>query len=152
MKNQVSLGPTKAWIYFKDKNLPKNHFTFSSTLNLQTIQRRKMVNHPIVTEHDYPLTNEYIQDVLKITKSKDFLESLWLNAISLKITAEEMEKISKLDFVKSIDLVHAFKKEYPKNPSFDMLQNPNYIYGASQQQLTQMNIIKVSKFQLILAS
>lgn len=143
LNTELSYGERKAWIYFKDKDFQQNHLLILTKLNPKTIERRKLSNHPLLSEHDYPINNLYIKKVLEITNSKNYQESLWFNAITLRITKDEMKKISELDFVRSIDLVHTFKKEYVETPSFDSLQNPNYIYGMSRQQLNQMNIINL---------
>ncbi|MFH1194757.1 MAG: S8/S53 family peptidase [bacterium] len=143
-----------AWIFFKDKGTyPSNKFYKADELiSERALQRRAKVrsSNSLTDERDYPVCENYISMLEKlgvVVKQK----SKWLNGVSAYLNENVLDKISELDFVKSVDLVAKFKKNYNViNSEVDdvkSLKSNNtqytYNYGSSLTQIEQINVAAV---------
>ena len=106
-----------------------------------------------ITYEDIPLRNEYI-DQLKADGIKIKNKLKWFNAVSAYMTNEQLNRISSLNFIKSIEPVKIFKfknktensleKEIkPGNSSFKSNIINGIDYGTSFTQLDLIDIPKV---------
>jgi serine protease AprX len=130
--------PQKCWVYFTDKSKNFSPEQFLTSLDSSVVKRRsKMSNFPLVSDHDYPISMNYITEVLRHTKEQKYVASQWLNAISIVISASEAHSISRLSFVKSIDIVATFRKPTHHLPEMDLKQS-GYL-----QQLQQLGVDKL---------
>ncbi|MCG6913343.1 S8 family peptidase [bacterium BMS3Abin03] len=145
------------WIFFNDKENPavfklENPEKFVSEKSLK--RRSKVLPHDkLISNKDIPVNINYIKKVKKLgfrLKQK----SRWFNGISGFATKQEIALISDLPFVKKIDVVEKFRKDYgaeikdesnlPKktiSPQPEGIHNLNY--GNSFTQLDQINIPSV---------
>ena len=119
---------SKFWIYFIDKGLLSEEDIFLIKENIlknewhpKTIERRlKMKSteklHELVNEEDFPVNEEYINEIKKIEGVEIKTITRWGNSISVLIKnnkkqVKTLEEISKFSFVKKIELVRTFKKK-----------------------------------------
>jgi len=134
------------WVYFTDKG-SNTMADAISNLSKESIQRRRLKGK--IDKEDIPVYNEYISQVvnngLQIKQKSKFL-----NAVSCYATSSQIDLLSRLSFVKKVDLVGKFKTTQD-NIEFNSRVQDNtpvsigttdnassFSYGASQ---TQMNLI-----------
>ncbi len=107
------------------------------------------ISDELISEMDLPVNSEYIEKVVSLgfeVKQK----SKWFNGVSGYVTKSELGLISQLSTVKSLDVVHKFKKDYSieedagNQPQGNSLYKQNGInsfnYGQSFTQLNQINV------------
>ena len=152
------------WIYFKDKGNFKpgevlqqgseGYNIAKSYLSDKTLWRRAKVlsEDKIVNYDDLPVNNIYIDAVLK-TGVKSHALSRWMNAVSIKATTDELDKIKKLNFVEKIEGVgyldfvkYPTDKKVVKDLAKDSLNKNKYDYGVSYWQNQQINVPVLHNF------
>lgn len=102
-------GQEKHWIFFKDKKdcALDPYLYFDS----KAIERRVRLNLPLVVQSDLPLNEDYIHEVRTIC-GDIFTRSRWLNAVTVRATAEQLEQIKNLDFVSEIRNVQLYERNF----------------------------------------
>lgn len=142
------------WIFFNYKENPavfklENPEKFVSEKSLK--RRSKVLPHDkLISNKDIPVNINYIKKV-KTLGFRLKQKSRWFNGISGFATKQEIALISDLPFVKKIDVVKKFRKDYgaeikdgsnlPKktiSPQPEGIHNLNY--GSSLTQLDQINV------------
>lgn len=106
------LGETKSvsvWIYFTDKGDKSELDTKKNSVILPTnsIKRRLKTfsrSDNLVTWYDIPVEEKYIAGIIPFIENKR-RESKWLNAVSADVIPDKLQEISKLPFVKKIDIL-----------------------------------------------
>lgn len=90
-----SFSQTKYWVIFTDKaeNAP---FCISE----ETIKNRSLQKIPVYQQTDKAVNESYISKISEI--SNPIITSRWLNAVSVLLSNEEKEKISRFEFVEKI--------------------------------------------------
>ena len=141
------------WVFFNDKGDNTAHYFANpeSVVSEKSLKRRAKVLTPdeLISEMDLPVNSEYIEKVVSLgfeVKQK----SKWFNGVSGYLTKSEIGLISQLSTVKSLDVVHKFKKDYSieedagNQPQGSSLYKQNGInsfdYGQSFTQLNQINV------------
>ena len=141
------------WVFFNDKGENTAHYFANpeSVVSEKSLKRRAKVLPPdeLISNMDLPVNNEYIKKVVSLgfeVKQK----TKWLNGVSGYVTKSEIGLISQLSIVKSLDVVHKFKKDYSveedagNQPQDNSLNEQNginsYNYGQSFTQLNQINV------------
>ncbi len=141
------------WVFFNDKCDNTAHYSANpaSVVRVKSLKRRAKVLTPdeLISEMDLPVNSEYIEKVVSLgfeLKQK----SKWFNGVSGYLTKSEIGLISQLSTVKSLDVVHKFKKDYSieedagNQPQGSSLYKQNGInsfdYGQSFTQLNQINV------------
>ncbi|MCH7964646.1 MAG: S8 family peptidase [Bacteroidetes bacterium] len=141
------------WVFFNDKGDNTAHYFANpeSVVSVKSLKRRAKVLTPdeLISEMDLPVNSEYIEKVVSLgfeLKQK----SKWFNGVSGYLTKSEIGLISQLSTVKSLDVVHKFKKDYSieedagNQPQGSSLYKQNGInsfdYGQSFTQLNQINV------------
>lgn len=90
----------KYWVYLKDK---KNvNFDPANYFDKKTIDRRLANNIPLIDSTDFPLNPEYFTTVKNMVDSVSH-STRWFNAMSVYATNNEIDEVSKLPFVKSVE-------------------------------------------------
>jgi len=143
----------KYFIYFTDKgiensnSLNKNSEAYIQAveeLSPKAIERRiKNLGNDFITYHDLQIYKNYIYELENL--GVQIIRKLsWFNSVSANLTADQIEIVKTLPFVKSVELV---KKLYFQNDPIinpDLLLESNadtsYGYGVS---LKQMNLSDV---------
>ena len=133
------------WVGFSDKN--DNSFSLSTPekfLSERAIQRRIRQNIAI-DSLDLPVNQNYIQEVLGI--GAGFIHaSKWLNGITVKAETDSFAtKVTKLPFVKEVQLTKAPVKtksavnKFNETSGFDNFPIDNSLYGPSVYQTSILN-------------
>ena len=92
-----SSAQQKYWVFFKDKSGAT--FNPYQYFDKAAIERRQNAHLPLYDSTDFPLNPNYVQTINAIADSV-YLQSRWLNALSIWATSEELNRINDLPFVK----------------------------------------------------
>ena len=121
----------KYWVFLKDK---KNvSFDPYSYFDRKTIERRIANNIPLIDSTDFPLNQQYFATIKNIVDSISH-PSRWFNAMSVYATESEIQDISNLYFVKSVEKMEGtfFPAEYMNN-DWDTTLNSNLLNVLEKQ-------------------
>ena len=141
----------KVWIFFTDKgvfNLGDYNTALKQTRNSLTgrasRRRIKTMKTNLVDFPDLPLDQTYVHEMSKYQADLR-QKSRWLNAASFEVPVSQLEGISKLSFVKSIQPVLGGKRRpvppLEPSPEDQRIQLGFTLnYGASYAQLQQLNV------------
>lgn len=146
----------KYWIFFKDKGKQNEQIEESlshikSQLPNKVLRRRAKVlpPHRIVDISDLPINQSYIDKLHKL-HIKPIIHSKWLNAISARLSPEQVKLVKKLPFVKKIQPVISYIRRIPIDDNlnlFPKLFSPNdqfsLDYGNSYTQNSIMHVPEV---------
>jgi subtilisin family serine protease len=121
----------KFWIYLKDKDI--QNYDYHKNLSPQTIRNRFSLNIPLEQYTDIPLKAAYIS-TLTGQGAKIVYHSKWLNAVSARLTHDQVEAIRKNDFVK--DIIPIDKRITITGSSTDL--KPEYFSVALSQMQGQL--------------
>jgi subtilisin family serine protease len=141
------------WVFFTDKGENIFHYFANprSVVSEKSIKRRRKVlpEDKLISEMDLPVNEEYI-DGLVNRGLRVKQRSRWFNGVSGFATKSEVSSMSQFSFVKKLDVVRKFKKEYSveEDHSDHPQQGLNYKqsgvhsldYGASFNQVNQINV------------
>jgi subtilisin family serine protease len=143
------------WVFFADKgDATRQYFEKPTTVvSEKSLKRRAKVlsEDKLVLQTDLPVNQFYIEKV-KALGFKVKQKSKWFNGISGWATKQELLNILQLQFVKELDIVYKFKKEYSVeeekqdsqkkiNQNLNNLNKINsFNYGPS---FAQLNLITV---------
>ncbi len=130
-------GSVKVWIYFTDKESSPVEFQKAASAFTERARARRQGRPP--DWYDLPVNQAYIDGVERIV-GKRVHASRWLNAVSARMTSDQIRRAEVMAFVSRIDLVHTFHRsslpqaeKMPMNPAFDSLN-----YGTSYTQNHQI--------------
>ncbi len=148
----VGWGQQKYWIFFKDKGFSEHQkFNFINAekgrLSQRALIRREKVleKDKLVNEDDLPLYQPYL-DKLTASGIKSIVQSRWLNAISARLTTDQISQVEKLSFVSQIKPVSLPKQDFPQQPPSNFLTKPRvykFDYGPSLDQNEIMHVPEV---------
>ncbi len=141
------------WVVFSDKG----NYSISNNVNIseKSLVRRQKACCQLFDNYDLPIYKPYVNKIEE-QGAKVFVQSKWLNAISIEASESVIAKIRKLPFVKSIEPIAIYRKQYtPKRqrsidsklaPEKDNLPNivtdqfSEKYYGMSLEQISQINV------------
>jgi len=143
-------GALKAWIYFKDKGPAARLQKISAEqlLTPRALQRRAKIHPgaPLTDYSDYPVYRPYIDAIRPFVKRLR-AASRWLNAVSVNVERDSLQKISSQDFVAHVAPVHVYTSHFPQplqtptqNALFKNNGSDTLIYGTSLDQLEQIGV------------
>ncbi len=141
------------WIYFSDKgnDIEKYLSNPTSVISEKSLKRRKKLDSESSIEiSDLPVHQTYIEKLLQ-TGFQIRNKSKWFNSVSGFATREQINNISKMPFVKYIDVVKGYKKsnlniEAEKQSYIPINKTPqpenlfSLDYGSSFAQVNQINV------------
>lgn len=97
----------KVWIYFTNKDESQAAYSKALTdMNTRVAKRR--ANIP-PDRYDLPVKEGHI-DVVRSLGGKDIRASRWLNAVSARLTNEQIDDIAGYDFVEKVDIVRVLRR------------------------------------------
>jgi serine protease AprX len=141
----------KVWVFFTDKgvaHLGEYEAALNQARNSLTERgarrRAKTMKPNLVDFSDIPVDRTYVSEILKY-EAKLRQKSRWLNAASFEVPVVQLERMSRLSFVKSIQPVLGGKRK-PVPPLEPSLEDQRIQlgfalnYGASYAQLQQLNV------------
>lgn len=147
---QDFLQETKYWVFFKDKvdTAGKTARVEADYLTTAALERRAKRGMVVYADRDIPLSNRYLEAV-RALNVEPLVQSRWLNAISVMLTADEAQAMLDQPFVTSIrpvgqlqPLVEATADVSVRAvPGTDIRQSFRLDYGASLGQLEVVNAV-----------
>ena len=121
-----ALAQHKYWIFFEDKPLATAQMKQPEQwLSQRALERRERFNIPI-TEADAPVHTAYV-GMLKAAGFEVIHKSKWLNAVSVRCDATQLEAAKKLPGVKAVKSVHSIKSH-----QIEMAYDPPVVYNKTQ--------------------
>ena len=103
------------WVFFTDKGEDISHYLANprTVVSEKSLKRRRKVlpEDRLISERDLPVNEEYVEEIVNggfIVKQK----TKWFNGVSGYATKSEIGLISQFPFVKKMDVVRKFKKDY----------------------------------------
>ncbi len=148
----IGWSQQKYWIFFKDKGYSAHQkinliAEEKDRLSRRALLRREKVldKDDLLNEDDLPLFQPYL-DKLSSNGITSIVQSRWLNAISARLTTEQINQVEKLSFVSQIKPVSQRKKDFPQQHSGDFLAKPQlykFDYGSSLDQNEIMRVPQV---------
>lgn len=142
------------WIFFTDKGDNAASFFANPTtvVSQKSLDRRKKVMPPdaLINQSDLPVNSNYI-DQVKHLGFKLKQKSKWFNGVSGYATKSQIGLIAQLPFVKTLDIVYRFRKNYEvEDDDAQLNYQPGNIdqpegihsfnYGPSFTQVNQINV------------
>ncbi len=139
-----------AWVYFTDKGGADVKKAAPGTLVGEASLRRRLNVMPadaLVDGSDLPVHTPYVTRLAASGATVGQL-SKWLNAVSIRGTAEQIARCASLPFVRSLDLVAGFKRSpdpaVPADEQAPALQKQtgthSLDYGSSFSQVNTINV------------
>lgn len=139
-----SVGTIKVWIYFTEKNSSSTEYQKAATMFTERASARRQGRPP--DWYDLPVSPAYISEVERITGGK-VRTSRWLNAVSARMTSDQIRQVGALSYVSRIETVYTFRRAISPEPdksimipAFDSLN-----YGASYTQNHQIGTDSLQK-------
>jgi serine protease AprX len=132
-----SFAQVKYWVFFNDKPLAHQQMSNPELfLSSKAIQRRatqEISIHP----SDVPIHQPYIK-VVEDLGAFVLRKSKWLNAVSVFATQQQMQSISKLDFVAEIKPVRKMARQEEEISITKVITATPYAYGGSLNQISML--------------
>ncbi len=120
--SSVILAQEKYWIFFRDKN--DAAFDPYSYFDSKAIERRIRLHIPLVSQTDLPVNDIYVTETKRIC-GKIYTQSRWLNAVSVRVTDKQLDKIKSLPFVSGVRMVELFDNSSLCSMNDDVLSDAN---------------------------
>ena len=147
---EIPFTPTQPyWVYFKDKGplVMLKEQKAEDLLSARAIKRRQKnrSSAALIDFSDRRLYEPYVQQIAR-TGAKIRVRSRWLNAASVEVTKEQLEKIEQQEFVEKIAPVRSFRKRpepLEKQAALSrnraLAKSSNLNYGDAASQITLIN-------------
>ena len=157
-----SLSPDSTstfWVYFTDKeietqsNYKKALGKLSQHLTPRSVERRRLRGKAELFDFtDLPVSVKYVSEIESRCR-KVRVVSRWLNAASVEANRTEIQRISKLPFVRSIGKVVTYYRRRPSKEDTktfyrppESLRRPGLLdYGPSFAQLSQIHVTSLHR-------
>ena len=142
------------WVFFSDKSQDIQSYFDNpiSVVSEKSLKRRSKVlnENSLITQRDLPVNQNYIEHIRSLgfnVKQK----TKWFNGVSVWSTKSELNQLANLSFVKKLDVVYRFSKDYSAeeliddneshNQNFSKPEGTNsFNYGQSYTQLNQITV------------
>jgi hypothetical protein len=145
VQNSSPDTPHKLWLFLSEDATA----TELIPLTEKARARRARVDpvYLLIDERDYPISQEAIEQI-RSTGARIRRASRWLKAVSVEATADQVERLQNLSFVRSIDLVKVLVSPFPtkiepirkgKSP----IKSTDFAYGRSLFQNQFINAVKL---------
>jgi len=153
----LALSQQKYWIFLKDKGITESEKISlikreKSLFPERTLKRRaKLLSKDQLVDEDDLLLHQPYLDKLARLGIQPIVQSRWLNAISAKLTKDQISQVEKLLFVKMIKRVSSYKLELPSEPQLESIAKPQiyaFDYGNSLIQNEIMHVPEVHELGL----
>ncbi len=111
-------------------------------LSPRALQRRSRYGIAIALD-DLPLAERYV-DVVKSVGAKVLVRSKWFNTVTIQADSNQIAKVMKMPFVKSIKTVSKTRRLKESKPGGEQARRSNYKrldgkYGYAHKQIAQLN-------------
>ena len=148
-------GKKRVWVFFSDKGSSRESEPRSAMYQIPagTRIRRQHAQGCAVNAFDLPVFQPYIDEILRLGAVLG-TTSRWLNGISADVPEGIIPKIRQLPYVKSIEPVATYRRQYPLSYSEKNIQNraPGRLvdttgatesYGMAAAQIQQIQVNKL---------
>ncbi len=140
----------KSWVFFSDKGISGESQLRSAIAELtasydaRAIRRRELRRTlpGLFDESDLPLKEAYVEAVAE-TGVEVCVRSRWLNAVSVRATPAQQDRILALPCVRSVRAVRTGKGERAISPSAVQARGGRDFYGLAQPQLAQIGVTEM---------
>ncbi|PIY07639.1 MAG: hypothetical protein COZ18_16420 [Flexibacter sp. CG_4_10_14_3_um_filter_32_15] len=95
--NSDNFNKTKYWVFFSQKDT--TNYDYSAAISAKTIENRTVQNLPLWQYSDISVSEKFVNEIENSVTDKSIVKSKWLNAISICLNEEEVEKVRNLPFV-----------------------------------------------------
>jgi subtilisin family serine protease len=145
-------GPLHVWVFFEDKGPIDTAAALNElqrTYNPRAIERRRLrrTTPGLFDERDLAVHQAYL-DAVATTGATLRTASRWVNGVSVVATRRQVRRIAGLSFVEKIQPVRRVGRQPGElepsgleRPTAPATAGAGGIYGLSQQQLEQINVI-----------
>jgi len=142
------------WIFFSDKGENTQNYLGkpNTVVSEKSLKRRaKVLNeNELLTLRDLPVNQNYI-DLVESLGFEVKQKTKWFNGVSGWATKSELVQFASMPFVKGLDIVYRFKKDYSEEYIIKEDESPNqnlskpegtnsYNYGPSFTQVNQITV------------
>ena len=133
-----------AWVYLTDKANVQNSIANPITILTQKAIDRKSAYGVAIDERDVPVNESYISLLKQQTGITVMSKSKWFNAVHVRGTETDINALSNLGFVSSIDFadksLNSGRLTETKN-KFEIEETQvDYVYGTTYNQITMINV------------
>lgn len=151
-----TLDPTtdRVWVTFTDKDI-SGEADLESRLDALAValdpharaRRARTFRGRPVDVHDLPVATRYV-DALTLAGAEIVRSSRWLNAVSVRCTPAVLRHVASLPFVHAITPVRGTsgprltRTPEPPAPGTERSQGDPFDYGASRDQLAEINVVE----------
>lgn len=136
-----SFAQEKYWVYFSDKNGVS--FNPNEYFHPKAIERRLKINYPINHFSDWPVVQNYLDEVIQLSAEYKGA-SRWMNAAVVMAHSHQIEKIRQLSFVRKTE-TFAYSSEVCISDEIDVTNNEFEKKDLIRFQLDRMNAQKFVK-------
>ena len=133
-----------AWVYLTDKVNVQTSIANPITILTQKAIDRKSAHGVAIDERDVPVNESYISLLKQQTGITVMSKSKWFNAVHVRGTETNINALSNLGFVSSIDFadksLNTARLTETKN-KFEIEETQvDYVYGTTNNQITMINV------------
>jgi len=134
----------EAWVYLADKENVQTSIDNPLTILTQDAIDRKNAHGVVIDERDVPVNESYISQLEMQTGITVKAKSKWFNAVHVRGTEADINTLSNLGFVKSIDFadksLNTGRTSQSKNKFSVEESQVNFMYGSTQNQVEMINV------------
>ena len=133
-----------AWVYFNDKPDATNYLSNPLTMLTQRALDRRTAQGIALDNTDVPIAQTYIDQVNLATGISVLAKSKWLNALHVRGTQTDIQALTSLPFVNSIEFAnHTLNNRSIATNNSQVNKQMNveitYNYGTSANQIQMLN-------------
>ncbi len=133
-----------AWVYFNDKPDATNYLSNPLTMLTQRALDRRTAQGIALNNTDVPIAQTYIDQVNLATGISVLAKSKWLNALHVRGTQTDIQALTSLPFVNSIEFAnHTLNNRSIATNNSQVNKQMNveitYNYGTSANQIQMLN-------------
>ena len=133
-----------AWVYLTDKENVQTSISNPITILSQKAIDRKNSHGVSIDERDVPVNESYITQLKQQSGITVMAKSKWLNAVHVRGTDTDINALSNLGFVASIDFADKSLNTGRSAKAENKFEIENalvdYVYGTTQNQVTMINV------------
>lgn len=143
-----------AWVYFSDKPNAANYLANPLTMLTQRSLDRRTAQGITLDDLDVPIAQTYIDQVIAATGITVKAKSKWLNALHVRGTQTDIQALTNLSFVSSIEFANqalnarlsSTNTSNPINKSMNVEVTFNYGTSANQVQMLNGHLLHQQNF------
>ncbi|HEX9826884.1 MAG TPA: S8 family serine peptidase [Flavobacteriaceae bacterium] len=132
-----------AWVYLTDKENVQASIDNPITILTQKAIDRKSAHGVVVDERDVPVNENYISQLKMQTGITVMAKSKWFNAVHVRGSEVDINALSSLGFVASIDFadksLNTARTAQPKNKFSVEESQYDFVYGSTQPQVEMID-------------